>query len=55
LSEEDATEAEPAILCPRCGERVPLRGGRGSAGAKVFTCPSCEHEFTGPDGESSGD
>jgi DNA-directed RNA polymerase subunit RPC12/RpoP len=55
MSEEDATEAEPAILCPRCGERVPLRGGHGSPGAKVFTCANCGHEFTGPEAESGGD
>jgi predicted RNA-binding Zn-ribbon protein involved in translation (DUF1610 family) len=44
------------ILCPHCGERVPLRDGRGSAGAKVFSCPNCGHEFTGPDADrGSGD
>ena len=28
-----------------------MRDGRGSTGAKVFTCPECGHEFTGPDTE----
>jgi predicted RNA-binding Zn-ribbon protein involved in translation (DUF1610 family) len=51
----DGTDAHPAILCPRCGERVPLREGRGSAGAKVFTCPACGHEFTGQEGDAADD
>lgn len=39
-------DTHPAILCPRCAARVPLLEGRGSTGAKVFTCPHCDHEFT---------
>ena len=48
-------EGHPAILCPRCGDRVPLRDGRGAAGAKVFTCPTCFHEFTGLETEANND
>jgi hypothetical protein len=34
---------------------VPLRDGRGSPGAKVFTCPNCGYEFSGPDAEPDED
>jgi DNA-directed RNA polymerase subunit RPC12/RpoP len=48
-------EGHPAILCPRCGGRVLLRDGLGSAGAKVFTCAACGHEFTGWDADATDD
>jgi DNA-directed RNA polymerase subunit RPC12/RpoP len=44
---------QPAILCPRCGERVLLREGQGSAGAKIFICRACGQEFSGQDFEGS--